>query len=646
MLWPQDEGTTSGVMTAVRVRPMSDDERKAGCRNIITMVDNQTTVVDPAGLSPTSASSSSASSFRRRQSGQLNPANSSPSKLASMVHDSPTKRPSLSAKSSKVWSQSFTYDHSFWSCDPDHVHHADQQLVYDHIGTHVLSTAWNERLHVSLFAYGQTGAGKSFSMMGKSKSNHHEARGLVPRICHALFDAMQSSPPTVSATSTTSHVQTSSQIKDDGTLDKQTTASHPSPTCTVKMTFVEIYNERVYDLLDPHTKESLKVREHPANGTYVEHVSNLVVTSAHDIEYLVAEGNKTRTVAATSMNQLSSRSHAILTLTLHWLDKRLAPTKVCMVDLAGSERADVVACGDRLREAAAINKSLSALGDVINALAATTNHAAAGKSISTGFVQYRNSVLTRLLKDSLSGSGRLVMLAAISPCCIHYDETLSTLKYVERAKLAFVAQPSAQLQAVEASGAVDEGNAVMQLLRLELSMLRSQLRVAQQLGDLRPPSQVEEEVEIESSAQNVLDCTTLSDPRYTERVVYCIEEGITTPLHAILHCTNNTVRVRPAAVAAVRVNGRPILDTTELRHGARLMLGDHHVFRYDAAHTSERAPDMDWHGAHQELLDQLLTQGSHDDSNNVSILRELVAVPMLAVGTHHMGFRWANGTKR
>ncbi|RHY51709.1 hypothetical protein DYB26_003794, partial [Aphanomyces astaci] len=619
MLWPQDEGTTSGVMTAVRVRPMSDDERKAGCRNIITMVDNQTTVVDPAGLSPTSASSSSASSFRRRQSGQLNPANSSPSKLASMVHDSPTKRPSLSAKSSKVWSQSFTYDHSFWSCDPDHVHHADQQLVYDHIGTHVLSTAWNERLHVSLFAYGQTGAGKSFSMMGKSKSNHHEARGLVPRICHALFDAMQSSPPTVSATSTTSHVQTSSQIKDDGTLDKQTTASHPSPTCTVKMTFVEIYNERVYDLLDPHTKESLKVREHPANGTYVEHVSNLVVTSAHDIEYLVAEGNKTRTVAATSMNQLSSRSHAILTLTLHWLDKRLAPTKVCMVDLAGSERADVVACGDRLREAAAINKSLSALGDVINALAATTNHAAAGKSISTGFVQYRNSVLTRLLKDSLSGSGRLVMLAAISPCCIHYDETLSTLKYVERAKLAFVAQPSAQLQAVEASGAVDEGNAVMQLLRLELSMLRSQLRVAQQLGDLRPPSQVEEEVEIESSAQNVLDCTTLSDPRYTERVVYCIEEGITTPLHAILHCTNNIVRVRPAAVAAVRVNGRPILDTTELRHGARLMLGDHHVFRYDAAHTSERAPDMDWHGAHQELLDQLLTQGSHDDSNNVSI---------------------------
>ncbi|RHY56073.1 hypothetical protein DYB34_006726 [Aphanomyces astaci] len=633
-------------MTAVRVRPMSDDERKAGCRNIITMVDNQTTVVDPAGLSPTSASSSSASSFRRRQSGQLNPANSSPSKLASMVHDSPTKRPSLSAKSSKVWSQSFTYDHSFWSCDPDHVHHADQQLVYDHIGTHVLSTAWNERLHVSLFAYGQTGAGKSFSMMGKSKSNHHEARGLVPRICHALFDAMQSSPPTVSATSTTSHVQTSSQIKDDGTLDKQTTASHPSPTCTVKMTFVEIYNERVYDLLDPHTKESLKVREHPANGTYVEHVSNLVVTSAHDIEYLVAEGNKTRTVAATSMNQLSSRSHAILTLTLHWLDKRLAPTKVCMVDLAGSERADVVACGDRLREAAAINKSLSALGDVINALAATTNHAAAGKSISTGFVQYRNSVLTRLLKDSLSGSGRLVMLAAISPCCIHYDETLSTLKYVARAKLAFVAQPSAQLQAVEASGAVDEGNAVMQLLRLELSMLRSQLRVAQQLGDLRPPSQVEEEVEIESSAQNVLDCTTLSDPRYTERVVYCIEEGITTPLHAILHCTNNIVRVRPAAVAAVRVNGRPILDTTELRHGARLMLGDHHVFRYDAAHTSERAPDMDWHGAHQELLDQLLTQGSHDDSNNVSISRELVAVPMLAVGTHHMGFRWANGTKR
>ncbi len=106
-------------------------------------------------------------------------------------------------------------------------------------------------------------------------------------------------------------------------------------------------------------------------------MSNLVVTSAHDIEYLLAEGNKTRTVAATDMNELSSRSHAILTLTLHWLDKRRPPTKVCMVDLAGSERTDL-ASGDRLREAASINKSLSALGDVINALAASNHTGTAG----------------------------------------------------------------------------------------------------------------------------------------------------------------------------------------------------------------------------------------------------------------------------
>ncbi|ETV95069.1 hypothetical protein H310_11363 [Aphanomyces invadans] len=663
MIWAQEDDAS--VVTAVRVRPMSDDERKAGCRSIITMVGNQTTVVDPAGLSPTA---SAASSFRRRQSAQLNPTGS-PSKFAISSDPSPIKRPSLSAEAkAKVWSQTFTYDHSFWSCDPDHANHADQQYVFDRIGSHMLATAW-KRVHVSLFAYGQTGAGKSFSMMGKSRSNHHEARGLVPRICQALFETMQrqSNEANPDETRDPSMTTFGAMEAPPNVTPVSVTAPLPfPPQCTVKMTFVEIYNERVFDLLQRNSQGPLKVREHPEKGTYVEHVSNLVVTSAHDVEYLLSEGNKTRTVAATHMNQLSSRSHAILTLTLHWLDKKSPPTKLCMVDLAGSERTDL-ASGDRLREATAINKSLSALGDVINALA-TSNQAAASKcspamtalgcpppsSSVNGFVQYRNSVLTRLLKDSLSGSARLYMLAAISPCCIHYDETLSTLKYVERSKLALVTPPTAPLPT---PASVDTPDAVAQL-RLELCMLRSQLRIAQQhtdLGSHAPDDMNTHHDALDASTTPQLDdhadwiphmnCSTLSlphlvnlnqDPRYTERVVYCIEEGITTvgagdddlvpdvvlagadmlPLHTILHCANGVVRIRPAAAAQVLVNGYTIEDTTELVHGARVILGSHHVFRYDAVHTNDCATNVDWHVAHNELLDKLVAaKSSHPPSD-------------------------------
>ncbi|KAF0741926.1 hypothetical protein Ae201684_003112 [Aphanomyces euteiches] len=583
----------SAVVTALRVRPMSDDEKKAGCRLVVSMQGNQTTITDPVGLSPTHHTSSS-----------LKNATSSPSKLSS-----PAKRPSLSQEAkAKVWRQTFTYDHSFWSYHPDHPQYADQQCIFDTIGTQMLTTAWKKR-HCSLFAYGQTGAGKSFTMMGKHKSNQH--RGLIPRICHELFSTMaQSNHPT-----------------DD------------RPRCTVKMTFVEIYNDRVYDLLNPQAKESLKVREHPEKGTHVEHVSNLVVTSSHDIEYLLAEGSKTRTVASTHMNQVSSRSHAILTLSLHWPGAS-NPTKLSLVDLAGSERTEF-ASGDRLREAASINKSLSALGDVINALA--TNAQTPGAA----FVQYRNSILTRLLKDSLSGSSRLIMLAAISPCCIHYDETLSTLKYVERAKLA-LAQP---LQSMTSTSPSEE-NDVSQHLRMELTTLRQQLRIAQQ-----NQNRVEEDFfsqvhpEDDNSAASTSICLNVSvphlvnlnqDPRFTERVLYCLEEGITTlgsgdrdlvpdilllghdvlPLHGVIHCTNGLVSIRPAASAPVFLNGKEISQATQIDHEARLVLGSHHVFRFDMPHVgqSPNPSRIDWNFAHNELLELLLPQKWHNSEDNINNL--------------------------
>ncbi|KAF0685901.1 hypothetical protein As57867_022204, partial [Aphanomyces stellatus] len=598
----EDEDPLSAVVTAVRVRPMSDDERKAGCRLIVSMQGTQTTITDPAGLSPTAVSST-----YRRQQQQQQQQHASSSSSTSPAKVSPLKRPSLSSESkAKMWKQTFTYDHSFWSCTADHPQYADQRHVYDSVGTHMLATAWSG-LNCSLFAYGQTGAGKSFSMMGKSKGNHRDARGLIPRICQGLFDSIQ------------------------------TKSTAEMTRCTVKMSFVEIYNERVYDLLNPQVKESLKVREHPEKGTYVEHVSNLVVTSSHDIQYLLAEGSKTRTVASTHMNQMSSRSHAILTLTLHWVDAKSSQpraSKLCMVDLAGSERTDL-ASGDRLREAASINKSLSALGDVINALASNA-------TTTSNFVQYRNSVLTRLLKDSLSGSSRLIMLAAISPCCIHYDETLSTLKYVDRAKLALL---HAAAPHVMDDPATSTDDALVQL-RMELTVLRSQLRLAQQgqrshaivSADEIPPLPEEQESvsggkrrqrSQHSSCMHVSVPHLVNlnqDPRFTERIVYCVEEGITTvgagdadlvpdilldghdvlPLHGVIHCTNGNISIRPAASASVFLNGKAIQDATMLDHGARLMLGSHHVFRFDQPHTEAHVGGIDWSFAHNELLEGLL----------------------------------------
>ena len=208
-------------------------------------------------------------------------------------------------------------------------------------------------------------------------------------------------------------------------------------SCTVEVSYLEIYNERVRDLLNPSTKGNLRVREHPSTGPYVEDLAKLVVRSFSEIENLMDEGNKARTVAATNMNETSSRSHAVFTLILtqkrHDVETSMSGEKVAkisLVDLAGSERATSTgATGARLKEGAEINRSLSTLGRVIASLA----------DISTGKkknaqVPYRDSVLTWLLKDSLGGNSLTAMIAAISPADINFEETLSTLRYADSAK--------------------------------------------------------------------------------------------------------------------------------------------------------------------------------------------------------------------
>lgn len=240
-----------------------------------------------------------------------------------------------------------------------------------------------------------------------------EAKGLIPLTCSKLFD------------------DASEKMDAD-----------PNLRITVEVSYIEIYNEKVRDLLNPKNKGNLRVREHPSLGPYVEDLSKLVVKDFNDIEHLMDEGNKARTVAATNMNETSSRSHAVFTLVVTQKKKdeetKLEAEKVSrisLVDLAGSERANSTgATGSRLKEGANINRSLTTLGKVIAALAQASSEPSKTKKKAAleNFVPYRDSVLTWLLKDSLGGNSKTAMIAAISPA--DYEETLSTLRYADQAK--------------------------------------------------------------------------------------------------------------------------------------------------------------------------------------------------------------------
>nr|CAD7588873.1 unnamed protein product [Timema genevievae] len=292
---------------------------------------------------------------------------------------------------------------------------SSQIMVYKDIGEEMLQHAF-EGYNVCIFAYGQTGAGKSYTMMGRQEEEGQE--GIIPQICKDLFNKIKST--------------SSTDLK-----------------YSVEVSYMEIYCERVRDLVNPKNKGNLRVREHPLLGPYVEDLSKLAVTSYQDIHDLIDEGNKARTVAATNMNETSSRSHAVFTIffTQQRLDAATELTtekvsKISLVDLAGSERADSTgAKGTRLKEGANINKSLTTLGKVISALAEVVSvtfdlydHQATKKKKKADHIPYRDSVLTWLLRENLGGNSKTAMIAAISPADINYDETLSTLRYADRAK--------------------------------------------------------------------------------------------------------------------------------------------------------------------------------------------------------------------
>ena len=309
--------------------------------------------------------------------------------------------------------KSFTFDKSFWSHDPEDEHYATQEDVYDSLGEEFLDHNF-EGYHTCIFAYGQTGSGKSWTMMGPP-----DQPGLIPRTCEDLFQRID-----------------------------ECQEENPNISYNVRVSYFEVYNEHVRDLLVPVVPGQppyyLKIRESPIEGPYVKDLTEVPVRNLNEILRYMRTGDGNRTVASTKMNDTSSRSHAVFTIMLKMIHHDLdtdetteRSSRIRLVDLAGSERAkSTEATGQRLREGSNINKSLTTLGRVIAALAdpqkKSKSRAGGVKGSSNAVVPYRDSILTWLLKDSLGGNSKTAMIACIAPS--DYEETLSTLRYADQAK--------------------------------------------------------------------------------------------------------------------------------------------------------------------------------------------------------------------
>jgi len=286
----------------------------------------------------------------------------------------------------------FTFDGA-WSED------SKQPDVYAETAFPIVESTL-EGYNGTIFAYGQTGTGKSHTMQGPQPIDQQprDQLGIIPNSFYHIFD---------------------------------TVASTVGKDFLVRASYLEIYNEEIRDLLGKDPKAKLDLKQHPDKGVFVKDLTCIVVKSVEEIDHVMMVGHKNRSVGATLMNQDSSRSHSIFSITVETSQlgqdgkPHIRAGKLNLVDLAGSERQGKTgATGERLKEATKINLSLSALGNCISALVD-------GKS---AHIPYRDSKLTRLLEDSLGGNTKTCMIATIGPADYNYDETLSTLRYANRAK--------------------------------------------------------------------------------------------------------------------------------------------------------------------------------------------------------------------
>ncbi|XP_011156541.2 kinesin-like protein KIF14 isoform X2 [Solenopsis invicta] len=466
----------------------------------------------------------------------------------------------------------FMYDHCFVSYDdPLTPGHASQEVVFRNMVLPLVQNAF-EGYNVCLFAYGQTGSGKSYSLMGTesaqlSATPFDEKVGIIPRFCQEIF-----------------------------------TRAHDNPQIetTVEISYFEIYNEKIHDLLantNGLKKAPLKVREHPVFGPYVVDLSQHCVQNYKDLQTWLKVGNSQRATAATGMNEKSSRSHSIFSIILTQahlnnqtdcepLDANRR-SKINLVDLAGSERlSQTSATGDRLREGVSINKSLLTLGKVIASLTENTNNR------KQGFVPYRESVLTWLLKESLGGNSRTAMLGTVSPANIHVDETLATLRYACQAR--------AIVNRIRINE--DPHDRLIRELKAEVLRLRAVRQGYEKQFGVIPRRLLE-------PRYSPYDWKAIRKQKEIDELkdqLKKTEEHLAVTQISIENSKGKLI-LTPEMDGDTYVNGQMVTGKVVLKNGDRLVIGGNHYFKvlnpFDESYNAKLSTQViDFEFAHQEIL--------------------------------------------
>jgi hypothetical protein len=474
--------------------------------------------------------------------------------------------------------------------------------VFEDLGKGMLDNAWIG-YNAALFAYGQTGSGKSYSMVGYGPN-----QGIVPMTCVELFN----------------------RIAREG---------NPSNEFQVTFTMLEIYNEKVRDLLADRSKPGgLKVRQNNKKGFFVHGLRNVAVETPEQITEWMNHGNSTRTVAATAMNESSSRSHMVISLNIKQVKNKgssestTMTSDIHMVDLAGSERAESSGgASDRLQEGSNINQSLSCLGNVISALADQS----AGKASR---VPYRDSVLTKLLQNALGGNSRTIMISAISPSSLNYEETISTLRFADRAKqiktkavvnenpteklirelkeenaklMEMLSAPAGGGKAAgpgfSAKDLLDENNAKLARNGIKWSeqvakqgkahqgMTAAALQKGAYLENINEDPMLSGVIQHQVTAGKILIGRDGGGPSpkvpkgYDSQLLF---KGLSIQEH---HCklvrTGATITLEPLANAQVLVNGKRLLKITTLQHNDRIVLAPNHLYKFIASPENRTKDD-------------------------------------------------------
>ncbi|XP_059877220.1 LOW QUALITY PROTEIN: kinesin-like protein KIF28P [Delphinus delphis] len=489
--------------------------------------------------------------------------------------------------------KTFTFDLAYWSHngfqkDKDGVFisanpsskFAGQRDVFHDLGRGILDSAW-QGYNTTLLAYGQTGSGKSYSMIGFGAN-----KGIIPNVCEELFQAIEN--------------------------------REKNQEYQVTFSMLEIYNEQVRDLLSKTKKPGgLKVREDQQLGFYVDGLKSVPCENYAQIERLMEQGTKIRTTASTNMNASSSRSHMVITIQFKqvFLDRDLSKqSSINLVDLAGSERQKSSGSeGDRLREGSRVNLSLTNLGNVISALA----DAAMGKKVL--HIPYRDSVLTKLLQSALGGNSRTTLIAAISPADICYEESLSTLRYAERAKKirnkAVVNTSTLMRESRAENNKQLLGCGNSRMAELPACRLRSrpeELSWVHQLEQARSEWQqyyvaIAQEQQMMKTFPHLLNVN--EDPQLTGVLKHFIEAGscdagqaasnaITlqglgiSDKHASFTNSDGKVTVTPHGKGKVIVNGVPLTTKTKLQHLDQIILGSNSAYLYIGFPSERGSEDL------------------------------------------------------